>query len=386
MEQLRARFPQCEFVLLSTCNRVELYAAREVHGHPRMEEIARFLADFHKLDDSQILQHSRQKTQMAVVEHLFAVAAGLDSMAVGETEILGQLREAYQFARDAGATGAALNPLFQRALRVGKAAAHAAAHGEPPSIARAAVELARREAGGFGDKTILSIGGGAVARQVLRQLRAHAPRRILVSNRDLKRAHSLAVESGADVVEFASLASRVGKCDIVLTSTASTQPILDRSHFSSTARPQLVIDLGVPRDVDATVRELPLVRLRDLDDLQADSQFHAANQSASVEAARQIVARHLADFAHWQRAREFGPAIASLYQRYHAIAEQEVERAVASASDQDEADRMRELSRRLVNKLLHDPVEALRSADSLQPGNVNYLGVMQRLFTLPADD
>ncbi len=169
ISRFREKFPGCEAVLLSTCNRVELYIARQVHGHPRAEEMADFLAEFHSLPVEAIRPHLYEKNGRALVDHLFAVASSLDSMVLGETQILGQVREAYELAAQSSATGPQLNPLFQKAIAVGKQVMHETALAEGRlSVASVAVDFAKRIFDHFADKTVLCIGAGKMAALVLK--------------------------------------------------------------------------------------------------------------------------------------------------------------------------------------------------------------------------
>jgi glutamyl-tRNA reductase len=171
--EIRQRFPEAELALLSTCNRVELYVARAVHAHPRPEEIVQFLGEFHRVDPQNLRGHFYEKTDREAVAHLFTVASSLDSMVLGETQILGQVREAYDAARGMGATAAVLNPLFQRALAVGKEVLSATGIAEGRvSVASVAVDYARRIFDSFADKTVLSIGAGKMSALVLKSLAA----------------------------------------------------------------------------------------------------------------------------------------------------------------------------------------------------------------------
>jgi glutamyl-tRNA reductase len=395
IERFRAQFPQCEAVLLSTCNRVELYAARPVHDHPRGEEMVGFLANFHGVAPEQIRSHFYEKAERAAVEHLFAVACSLDSMVLGETQILGQVREAYDISQQLGAAGAVLNPLFQRALAVGKQVMRETRLAEGRlSVASIAVDYARRIFEQFTDKTVLSIGAGKMSQLVLQQFASLKPKRLLVCNRDAEKAADLAKRFGGEAVSFDQLPQHLVAADIVLTGTGSERPIITRAMFEQHIlkarryRPIFLIDIAVPRDVEASVGELDHVYLYNLDDLQQVVSTSQSQRSGEADAARKIVAEHVDAFVAWHRTRELGPAIDALYKRYHAVAQDELARTLNKLPNISDAERahLEELARRIVNKLLHDPVTTLRESEGMHTNAAQYLHALEKLFQLQQRD
>ncbi len=392
--EFRRRFPQAELVILSTCNRVELYTARPVHGHPRAEEMIDFLADFHALAAGEFRDHLYHKTNHDVAVHLFSVAASLDSMVVGETQILGQVREAYDASRELGSAGAMLNPLFQRAIAVGRQIMSETPITEGRvSIASVAVEYARRIFEHFQDKTILSIGAGKMATLVLQHFSGLTPGNLLICNRDLTKARTLASRFNGQAVAFDNLADHLVAADIVVTSTGSAQPIITRAQFDLLRRrrryrPLFLIDIALPRDVEASVGQMEGVYLYNIDDLQ---QVVASTQSArqgAVEAAMGMVARHVEEFAVWHRTREMGPVIEQLYRRYHQLAQEELDRTLHKLPNVTEAEKLHleDLARRIVNKLLHDPIQALRDGGDLHGPASQYLHAIEKMFQLNLPD
>src|SRR5688572_1343595 len=310
IERFRARFDGAELVLLSTCNRVEMYVAHAVHGRPRGEEMAGFLGEFHHVAPAQFAPHLYEKAQRPAVEHLFSVATSLDSMVLGETQILGQVRDAYEAAQKLGATGATLNPLFQRALAVGKQVMRDTALAEGRmSIASVAVDHARRIFDHFHDKTVLLVGAGKMAVLALQSFAALKPKSLLVCNRDVDKARRLAARFNGSGVSFDDLDAHVASADVVITSTGSSHPILTRARFEAILkrrryRPVFLVDIAVPRDVDSAVAELDHVYLYNLDDLQQVVARTRLLRGGAVEAARSIVARHVDEFVTWNRRRE----------------------------------------------------------------------------------
>jgi glutamyl-tRNA reductase len=386
---LRQRFEGCEAVLLSTCNRVELYASRPVHGHPRPEELIDFLAELRHVPADEFRSHLYHKNERAAVEHLFTVASSLDSMVIGETQILGQVREAYDAAKEQGATGAALNPLFQRAVAVGRQVMSETPIAEGRiSIASVAVDYASRIFDHFNDKTVLSIGAGKMAALVLQSFAALKPKRLLVCNRDSAKAVALASRFGGEAVPYERLDEHLVAADVVVSSTGAPHPIITRSRFDGLRRlrryrPIFLIDIALPRDVEPSVGELENVYLYNLDDLQQVVADTRSERGGATEAARAIVARHVEQFVMWDRAREMGPIIERLSQRYHHLAREELERTLNKLGDVSPAERahLEELTRRIVNKLLHDPIRTLRGAEGPH-GSAAYLHAMEKLFQL----
>src|SRR4051794_20626191 len=311
----KQRFPQCEAVLLSTCNRVELYVGREGHGRPGVRELVEFLADFHTVPTSAFEEHVYQKTDREVVDHLFSVACSLDSMVLGETQILGQVREAYDSSRELGAAGGLLNPLFQRAVAVGKQVMRDTSIAEGRlSVASVAVDYAKRIFEKFDDKTVLCVGAGKMAGLVLQSLAGLNPRRLLVCNRNPERATPLAERFKGQAVPFERLGDHLVAADVVVSSTGSTQPVITRSLFEPLLRrrryrPVFVIDIAVPRDVEPAVGELDNVYLYNLDDLQQVVLSTQSQRKDAVDAAKKIVSRQVEEFVLGHRQRELGPTI-----------------------------------------------------------------------------
>ena len=239
LEEFKARFPGCEAVLLSTCNRVELYAATAVINSPSADEVLAFLTTSRGVDPSQFLQHFYRKSGRGVIGHLFTVASSLDSMVLGESQILGQVREAYDCARETNSTGALLNPLFQRAIAVGKQVmSETSIGGGRLSIASVAVDYARRIFDHFDDKTILNIGAGKMAALALRNFADLKLGRLLVCNRDPAKAVKLAEEFGGEAAPFEKLDELLIAADIVVTSTGADEPIISKARFEKLLRPR----------------------------------------------------------------------------------------------------------------------------------------------------
>jgi glutamyl-tRNA reductase len=393
LELFSARFPGSEAVLLSTCNRVELYAATAQVHSPTADELLVFLAGLRGLPAEQFRPHVYEKSDRAVIAHLFAVASSLDSMVLGEAQILGQVREAYDGARELNTAGPVLNPLLQRAIAVGKQVmSETQIGGGRLSVASVAVDYARRIFDHFNDKTILTIGAGKMATLVLRHFAGLTPGRLLLCNRDSAKALKLATDFRGEAASFEQLDEHLVAADIVVTSTGATEPIITRARFERLVRrrrykPLFVIDIALPRDVEPSVEELENVYLYNLDHLQQVVSQTQSQRKEAVDAARAIVDEQVAQFVAWHRQRELGPLIDGLYRRYHALAQEELARTLNKLPNISESERahLEELRRRIVNKLLHDPIRMLRQGEQ-QHGAPAYLHALEKLFGLEGAD
>lgn len=387
----KERFPEAEGVLLCTCNRVEFYAARTTHGHPRIEEMVEFLAEHRGIPVDEVGPHLYRKQDRETVTHLFTVASSLDSMVLGETQILGQVRQAYDIARELGTARGEMHPLFQRAIGVGKQVMSETSLGDGRlSVASVAVEYARRIFDHFNDKTVLSIGAGKMAVLVLQHFREIAPGRLLVCNRDLNKAHSLAQRFGGQPAAFEKLDEHLAAADIVISSTGAPHAIITKARFAPLLKlrrykPVFLIDIALPRDIEAEVGNLENVYLYNIDDLQQVVKATQSHRVTAVDAAKAIVEQQVEEFGTWHRQREMGPLIDKLYQRYHRIAQQEIGRTLHKLPNAGEMEKelLEHLGRRLVNKLLHDPIHVLRtSSNGLHSPTAQYLHALERLFKL----
>jgi glutamyl-tRNA reductase len=390
---LLEQFPGCEAVLINTCNRVELYAARAVHGHPRHDEMIAFLADLRGVPVADFTSHVYQKAERDVIEHLFAVASSLDSMVIGETQILGQVRDAYDAARAVGAAGGTLNPLFQKAIAVGKQVMSETKITEGRlSIGSVAVDCAGRIFDHYNDKTVLCVGAGKMATLVLQAFHALKPGKLLICNRDPGKADALAKRFGGVAVPYERLGDHLVAADVVVTATGAQHPIITRGQFEPLRRarryrPIFFIDIALPRDVEAAIGEIENVYLYNLDDLQQVVAATHSQRGESIEHARKIVEEQIDRYVSWTRVRALGPMIDKLYQRHHQLAREEVERIVNKLPELSAVERqhLEDLARRIVNKLLHDPVKTLREGDGAHALGQTYLHAMEKLFQLNED-
>jgi glutamyl-tRNA reductase len=311
-------------------------------------------------------------------------------MVLGETQILGQVREAYDAAREAGSAGAVLHPLFQRAIAVGKQVMTQTTLGEGRlSVASVAVDYARQIFDHFNDKTVLCIGAGKMATLVLQSFSALRPGRLLVCNRSIEKAEGLAGRFGGKAAPMERISEHLVAADIVITSTGASDPIITRSQFEHLLRqrryrPIFLIDIALPRDVEPAVGEIENVYLYNIDDLQKVVAATQSSRQGAIAAARAIVDQQVTEFLTWSRAREIGPVIDQLYQRYHEVAQAEVMRTINKLPNLSAAEKevVEHLARRIVNKLLHDPIQTLRSSKGLHGSTPQYLHALERLFKL----
>lgn len=382
-------FPESEAVLVSTCNRVELYAARPVHGHPRTEELISFIAKFHGVSETELRPHFYERANRAVAEHLFAVASSLDSLVVGETQILGQIRDAYEVSRKNGTVGALLHPLFQRAIAAARDVMTATHLTEGRrSIASIAVEYAQQIFENLKDKTVLSIGAGKMSTLVLQHFSELRVKRLMVCNRDITKAQALAQQFHGEAVAMEQLAEHLATADIVISSTASPEPIIDVPTFRQVMkqrrwRPVFLVDIALPRDIAEGVGALANVYLYNLDDLQQVASATDSSRKDSVDSARALVTGQVDEFVAWHTAREVGPLIEQLFAKSHGMAKDEVQRTLKKLPDMtpEQRQHIEELARRIVNKLLNDPVQAVRESGT---ESSPFVRAMAKLFRLGA--
>ncbi|WP_448221933.1 glutamyl-tRNA reductase [Gordonia iterans] len=384
-----------EAMLVSTCNRIEIYAVVEAF-HPALEAVGRVLGDHSGLNISEMTGHAYVHYSEAAVEHLFNVAAGLDSMVVGEQQILGQIRSAYTVADECKSAGSTLHELAQQALRVGKRV-----HTETgidragASVVSVAVHRARsiRGEGQAPMRRAVVIGAGAMGSLATTQLAREGITEMIVVNRTADRAQELAV----GVTERHGIAARgvsldqvtevMADADIVVTATGSVSPVLQVGdvHEALLRRrsmvPLMVCDLGLPRNVDPAAARLPGVHVIDIESLRGDSETRAA--AADAAAARGIVASELAGYLAAQRQAEVTPTVAALRQRAADVVEAEILRLQSRLPDLDgdQRDEVAKTVRRVADKLLHAPTVRVKQLASTGDGD-HYAAALRELFEL----
>jgi glutamyl-tRNA reductase len=369
--------------VVSTCNRTEVYvaSARGV-GDPRpIEALLSEIKGEVAMEGAPFFTLSGKDA----ARHLFRVAAGIDSMVIGESEILGQVRAAFNAATAAGTHSPALSRLFHSALRAGRRVRTQTEIGRRSvSVSSTAVQLAREVLGDLAGKTVLVVSAGEAGKLTARSLAGSGVSRMLVTTRNPDRAAELAAELHGEAVPFAKLGAAVAQADIVISSSAAPaflieRPLVEQATRNRAARPLLLIDIAVPRDVDPAVRDLPGVHLHDIDDLQAVASHNMHLRRAELAQAEAIVDEEVTKFGDWLRSLEVVPTVASLRSRAEAMRAAELERTLAK-TNMSAADRKRveAMTAALVKKLLHDPIARLKT-----PGEGDrYVETARALFAL----
>lgn len=353
-----------EAAIVSTCNRTELYCnTRDPELVRQWLESARARAG-NDLAGSLYCYEGEE-----AVRHVFRVAAGLDSMVLGETQILGQIKEAERAAREAGTLGVLLNSLFQRAFSVAKEVRTETRIGfASVSMAAAAVRLAERTFPDLAKTRILFVGAGEMIELCARHFHSRMPRHMAIANRTHGRGDALAREFGAEAILLSDLNTRLSDFDVLITSTASTLPIIGKGLVERALRarshgPVFMLDLAVPRDIEAEVAELPEVYLHTVDDLADLVRQGIEARQAEIEAAEAIIADRVLDFSRWLAARALAPTIRGLKDQAERIARHETSRARKKIVAGEPAERvLEEFAQQLANKFLHAPFAALNAA------------------------
>jgi glutamyl-tRNA reductase len=375
-----------EGMILSTCNRVEILAnAKNGAG----ADLRGFLQNYFKIDGGELNKHLYEYNEQEAVRHLFRVAASLDSMVVGEPQILGQVKEAYATARAVGAVRAQLDQLVTRAFAVAKRVRTETAVGSSSvSIASVAVELAKKIFGNLQGKHVYLVGAGKMSELAARHLMAHGCASIFVANRTYDRAVSLAYKFKGHAIHFEDLHHTCDRADIVITSTGAPHAIFRREHGEvflarRKNRPMFFIDIAVPRDVDPAMNKLDGIFVYDIDDLQQAVASHVADRRKEAERAEAIVTTEVERFQARIQTLDVVPTIVSLQDHLETIRQAEIDRVRgrlgALSPDQEMA--VEALTRGIVNKIMHTPVSTLKTA-AREPEATTVIDLVRRLFNL----
>jgi len=381
LAELTRHEPVKEAAILSTCNRTEIYCAL---GEP--EAAFEWLAGYHRVQPQELQPYLYTLPQAEAVRHAFRVASGLDSMVIGEPQILGQMKEAARVAESAGTLGTLLNKLFQRSFAVAKEVRSNTGIGaNVVSMAAAAVKLAARIFPSLADQKVLLIGAG----EMIELAATQRPRVMAVANRTLDRAHTLARRFGAESVELRDLPERLPEYDIVVSCTASSLPIIGKGTMERTVRarrhrPIFMVDLAVPRDIEPEVAGMDDVFLYTIDDLAATVREGIDARQSAVAQAEAIIESQVGSFLHWMKTREIVPLIRQLRESAEEARSREVERAAKMlARGEDPRVVLEALSHGLTNKLMHAPTEALSQGGE---GDQSLKALVARLYRLRARD
>jgi glutamyl-tRNA reductase len=375
-----------EAVLLSTCNRTELYVFSDDDGR---EQLQAWLHDERNLDPAFTDSLFRLDADDAI-RHIFRVACGLDSMVLGETQILGQLKDAYRAAQNAGAVGKNLSRLFQHTFSVAKKVRTDTEIGaNPVSVASAAVRLAQQFFAGFGQHTALLVGAGVTIELVAKHLNAKKLGRLFVANRDVDKARNLASQFGGYAVPLSELDGILPEADILITSTASPEPIISCEQIKAAMKtrkrkPVFAVDIAVPRDIDPDVANLDDVYLYTIDDLQKVIQDGQTSREAAAVDANRILDEEIARYLNIERAKQVSPVIKALREHGESIRDEVLQDAVRRLNrGVDSREVIEFATAALMKKLLHHPSVRLRQAGEASEGEI--IAATRTLFGIDED-
>jgi glutamyl-tRNA reductase len=383
---------QHEATIISTCNRVELYVGCDDPDATR-GAIQAFLSDFHGVAGDQLAPHIYSKTGHDAVAHLFRVASGLDSLVMGEPQILGQVKDAFAVAAQLGCTGPLLNRLFHSAFATGKRVrSETALSAGAVSVSFAAVELARKIFGDLKGRTVLVLGAGEMGKLTAIHMQAQGIGRLIITSRTAAHAASLAESIGGTAMPWDSVNKGLLEADILITATGASVPIISHALVSQTMkarrqRPLFIIDIAVPRDVESEAGDLEQVFLYNVDDLQAVVQENISRRGTEASDAERIVTQEVGKFLGWLNSRSAVPTIVALRQRFEAIRQSELRRLEPKLASlpPDARARVDEITRLILEKLLINPTEQLKAigdADTVAA----YSDALNRLFGLAGED
>ena len=388
LQELAGRGLALEAVVLSTCNRAELYTACEDVSAAR-EDLVTFVSQFHGVGRDDLAPHIYDAADLDAARHLFRVAAGLDSLVVGEPQILGQVKEAHSVAAEQHVVGPLLNRLFHASLATGKRVrTETALAAGAVSVSYAAAALAKKIFGDLQGRNVLVIGAGEMGKLTARHMKSQGVRQVTIISRTMAHAARAAEAIGGSAAPWDELDTVLGASDIVITATGAATPILTKARVDAVMRPRrnrplFIIDIALPRDVDASAGEIEQVFLYNIDDLQATVRENLARRSGEVSRAETIVGEEVERFGAWFRSRGAIPTVVALRQRFEAIRRAELERLdfKMSALPPDARARVDEITHLIVEKLLLTPTEQLKSiGDSDTVGA--YAEAVTRLFGL----
>ena len=355
-----------EAAILSTCNRTEIYCAAD-----NPETAVQWLAQYHAIDHGVIQPYLYTLPQREAIRHAFRVASGLDSMVIGEPQILGQMKEAVRTAEAAGTLGVHLHKMFQRAFAVAKEVRSTTAIGANiVSMAAAGVHLAERIFERISDQRILFVGAGEMIELCATYFAAKEPKELVIANRTIERGRALAERFGGSVMRLEEIGDRLGHFDIVVSCTASTLPVIglgmvERAVKMRRHRPMFMVDLAVPRDIESEVGELDDVFLYTVDDLAQVVESGLESRQAAVVEAEAIITTQVDTFIGWLETRDAVPLIRSLRDTAERVRRHEMEHALKLLAKGENPEKvLDQLSHRLTNKFLHAPTQALNAAEA----------------------
>ena len=393
LEALVRTFPGSEFVVLSTCNRVEIYSAGNSDDVPEPKALSNFLADFHAQSLDHFASHLVSHHDEGAVGHLFRVAASLESLVLGEGQIQGQVRDAFLAARERKAIGPILHRVFEHAIKVGKKVREDTGMDQGKlSIASVAVDVARGVFDTFADKTVLVIGAGKMGDLTLQHLKTLNPGRILVTNRSPDRAEAAAARWGGKAVPFDRLFQGLIEADVVVSTTAADEPIVSYEQYARVQRARrnrlsLILDIAIPRDFAEDVGKLDQVLLYNVDDLRSQAEQNRKRRQRGIDPALVIIERETAECYQSLRAQRYaGAVLRQLGESTDAIRQRELDTLFAAHPElsQELRDEIAHAFGRFQNKVLHPSRSALRTAaaEPVHEHHHTLLNAVRHLFGL----
>ncbi len=389
LNQLKERSPEIiEGVILSTCNRVEIYA-RVTDIKLGVEELKSFLCREHDIERKILDESTYLFVLEEAVEHLFKVTSSLDSMMIGEPQILGQVKGAYRAAKDLDATGAILNNLFERAFSVAKRVRNETAIAENAvSVSYAAVELARKIFGDLSAKSALLIGAGEMIELAGKHLVSHGVKTIVVVNRTHERAVELAKKLNGEAVGFDSIAEELNRCDIVISSTGAPRFVIRKELAQKVIsqrrnQPIFFIDIAVPRDIEPSINEIDNCYLYDIDDLKNVVEANMAEREREAIKAKEIIRHEVSQFLVWLDHLEVVPTISALKEKMERIRKKELEKTTAKLHNLSEQDKeaIEKMTSAIINKSIHAPIVNIKTLAGKKDGHIS-LEIIRKVFDL----
>jgi len=389
--RLRDFEPVREAVVLSTCNRIEVYGEVASY-HAGFLELKRFLSEAREVRPEELAEPLYAHYEDEAAEHLFGVASGIDSMVLGEPQILSQVRSAFRRAELEGTAGSTLSALFRGAIRTGRRVrAETKIGASPAAFVEAGADMASAALGGLEGRSVLVVGAGAMAKLAVDHLRERGAGHIRVANRTVERARALAARAGTEPAGLHLLVPAMADADLVVCSTGAAGVVIDEGAVREAVdgrpadRPLFLLDLAVPRDVDPAAGSLPGVTILDIDGLRAALSDRTAGVVEEVGKARAVVDEEVARFSSWRRASRLAPLIQALRERGDSIAAAELARALPRLSGLSERERqtVHALVEGIVAKLLHDPIVRLKQS-SASGGGAELARAIADLFGLDA--
>ena len=380
-----------EAVVVSTCNRTEIYAVT-TSGHDGPQAVIDFIADYHDLDRHELVRYLYISQGESVVRHLFRVVASLDSMVLGEAQILGQVKEAYDHGITNNATGRIFNKLFRHSFEVGKRVRTETEIGENAvSISYAAVELAKKVFDTLDGRTVLIVGAGKMSELTAKHLMCNGVKRVMVANRTYARAAELAERFGGEAIPYEDLFDRMGEADIVVSSTAATEYVITRDQVARATRrrrdPLFLIDIAVPRDIDPACGNVADVFLYDIDDLNGVVSANLDERMVEARRAEVIIEEEIAAFERWLESMEVVPTVAAMRAKAELIRAEEMERALKRLGglSEKELKTVEMMSQAIVNKMMHGPTERLKKVNADSKYGIAYVEAARYLYGLDSN-